>query len=350
MSAKTIQIDQANQSVTFPETTVIDELVVELFDRSASDERHELYDRVLRAGSYAYLEDRIGSFLATTATTIGAEFQYLKMLFDARQHSMATAEKGEIGEDSVLTELTVLADRRGWADEISGTGGVGGTLDGGANKTGDVVAHIGGTDGPCLAIEVKFDTKTAIGDTADAKHEKNRTDTAWSQLVESAANRDADIAMIVFDQSSASASVRKNVPDIEWLPGGGLAVMVDVGNGDFRNLIVAYTFARAILLEDSRSRLDAGLLSVVAARVLTEVKRCLQVRRHVEAIVRSARDLLGELEQSDAALESIQEMLTAVDADHPLGSTELITLHKGEDVRTAIARVGEELADLDGSA
>ena len=350
MSAKTIQIDQANQSVTFPETTVIDELVVELFDRSASDERHELYDRVLRAGSYAYLEDRIGSFLATTATTIGAEFQYLKMLFDARQHSMATAEKGEIGEDSVLTELTVLAERRGWADEIAGTGGAGGTLDGGANKTGDVVAHIGGTDGPCLAIEVKFDTKTAIGDTADAKHEKNRTDTAWSQLVESAANRDADIAMIVFDQGSASASVRKNVPDIEWLPGGGLAVMVDVGNGDFRNLIVAYTFARAILLEDSRSRLDAGLLSVVVSRVLTEVKRCLQVRRHAEAIVSSALALMGDLEQSDAALESIQEMLTAVDADHPLGSTELITLHKGEDVRTAIARVGEELADLDGSA
>ena len=53
MSAKTIRIDQANRSVTFPETTVIDELVVELFDREASDERHELYDRVLRAGSYA---------------------------------------------------------------------------------------------------------------------------------------------------------------------------------------------------------------------------------------------------------------------------------------------------------
>jgi hypothetical protein len=110
MSAKTIRIDQANRSVTFPETTVIDELVVELFDREASDERHELYDRVLRAGSYAYLEDRIGSFLATTATTIGAEFEYLKMLFNARQHSMATAEKGEIGEDSVLTELTVLSE------------------------------------------------------------------------------------------------------------------------------------------------------------------------------------------------------------------------------------------------
>lgn len=109
-------------------------------------------------------------------------------------------------------------------------------------------------------------------------------------------------------------------------------------------------FARAILLEDRRSRLDAGLLSVVVSRVLTEVKRCLQVRRHVEAIVSSALDLLGDLEQSDAALESIQEMLTAVDADHPPGSTELITLHRGEDVRTAIARVDKELDDLAGSA
>ena len=45
---------------------------------------------------------------------------------------------------------------------------------------------------------------------------------------------------------------------------------------------------------------------MVVSRVLTEVKRCLQVRRHVEAIVSSALDLLGDLEQSDAALEPIR--------------------------------------------
>ena len=109
MSAKTIRIDQANRSVTFPETTVIDDLVVELFDREATDERHELYDKVLRAGSYAYMEDRIGSFLSSTSDRIGAEFEYLKMLFAQRQHSMATSEKGEIAESSLLTELTGLA-------------------------------------------------------------------------------------------------------------------------------------------------------------------------------------------------------------------------------------------------
>jgi hypothetical protein len=43
-------------------------------------------------------------------------------------------------------------------------------------------------------------------------------------------------------------------------------------------------------------------------------------------------------------------VLTAVDADDPLGSTELITLHRGEDVRTTIARVDKELDDLAGSA
>ena len=347
MSVKVIRIDQANKSVTFPETTVIDELVVELFDKRPADERHELYDDVLRAGSYAYLDDRIGSFLSSTSDRIGLEFQYLKLLFDQRQHSMATSEKGEIAESSVLTELTGLAAQRGWDDEISGTGGDGGTLDGGLNKTGDVVAHIGGMAGPCLAIEVKFAKKTDLGSTSDAKHENNRADTAWSQLVESAANRDAGLAMIVFDQSSASSSIKNKVPDIEWLPGAGLAVMVDAGSGDFRNLIVAYTFARAILLEDSRSRLDAGLLSVVVSRVLTEVKRCLQVRQHVEDIIRSALQLQRDLEQSDAALESILEMLAVVDADHPLGSTELITLHKGGDVRTEIARVNKELADLE---
>lgn len=147
MSVKAIRIDQANRSVTFPEKIVVDDLVVELFDSSGAD-RDELYDRVLRVGSYAYLEDRIGSFLASTATTIGAEFKFLRMLFDALQHSMATSEKGEIAEDSVLRELTTLVDRRGWADEIADTGGVGGSLDEGANRTGDLVANIGGAKGP----------------------------------------------------------------------------------------------------------------------------------------------------------------------------------------------------------
>ena len=145
-------------TVWFPAVTVDDGLVVELFDKTADEKRQDLYDKVLRTGSYAYLEDRIGTFLGTTATTIGAEFEHLKLLFDRHQQSMVTAEKGAIGEDAVVSALEVVVDNRGWDDVITETGGVGGALDGvnkNVNKTGDVVAHIGGPDsgpdscGPC---------------------------------------------------------------------------------------------------------------------------------------------------------------------------------------------------------
>jgi hypothetical protein len=226
------------------------------------------------------------------------------------------------------------------------TGGVGGALDDGANKTGDVVARVGGPDGPRLAIEVKFDKKVTLGEVDDAKHQNNRADTAWSQIVEAAANREAGLAMIVVDQGSASSSVLAAVEDVAWLEGAGLVVLVDAERGDFRNLVVAYTFARSLLLAAARPDLQPELLAVVVSRALNEVKRCLAARKHVKAIVKSAEELLKELGQSEAALESIVELLGSIDANNPLGAAELFTLHRGEDVREALTRQAKELENL----
>ena len=346
MPKEAIRIDQVNQTVWFPAVTVDDGLVVELFDKTADEKRQDLYDKVLRTGSYAYLEDRIGTFLGTTATTIGAEFEHLKLLFDRHQQSMVTAEKGAIGEDAVAAALEMVVGGRGWGDVIIETGGVGGALDDGANKTGDVVARVGGPDGPRLAIEVKFDKKVTLGEVDDAKHQNNRADTAWSQIVEAAANREAGLAMIVVDQGSASSSVLAAVEDVAWLEGAGLVVLVDAERGDFRNLVVAYTFARSLLLAAARPDLQPELLAVVVSRALNEVKRCLAARKHVKAIVKSAEELLKELGQSEAALESIVELLGSIDANNPLGAAELFTLHRGEDVRGALTRQAKELENL----
>ncbi len=165
-------------------------------------------------------------------------------------------------------------------------------------------------------------------------------------VVEAAANRKAVLAMIVVDEGSASPSVKGAVEDVAWLEGAGLVVMVNAERGDFRNLVVAYTFARSLLLAAARPDLEPELLAVVVSRALTEVRRCLDVRKHAEAIARSSVELLKDLGQSEAALASILELLESVDADHPLGATELFTLHRGEDVREAVARLGKELEGL----
>ena len=250
------------------------------------------------------------------------------------------------GEDDLEQALKALITDRGWDDSIVPTGNTGGELKGGANKTGDLLACIGGVDGPRLVLEVKFDKSINLGDLSDAKHEQNEKDTAWSQLVEAAANRKARLSMIVFDKGSASSDIKKRVRDVTWLPGAGLAVMVDPERGDYRNLEVAYGFARALLLATARPELDAELLSVVVSRALREVQRCLKAQDHVEAIVGSACALLVDLQQSDAALSSIQELLETVDAEHPLTGKDLFALHEGEDVRAAIDRVEKELDDL----
>jgi hypothetical protein len=229
-----------------------------------------------------------------------------------------------------------FATARGWGDSIQPLGDVVGDLP--DNKTGDLVVRVGGPDGPAIAIEVKFDKNFKFGDVADSTHEnKNLADIAWSQVVEAAENRDAELAMIVFDKGSLSPSVKENLEDVLWMPGGGLAVMVDVERDDLRNLTTVYSFARSLLLAMTRRDLGAEMLSVVVSRASREVRRCLDARGHIDKIVSSAGALIVDLEQSHAELDSILRVLESVDADHPLGATELLTLHEGAEVRKAIA-------------
>ncbi|MBT4656572.1 MAG: hypothetical protein HOB61_05935, partial [Actinobacteria bacterium] len=58
MSKNAIRIDQINETVTFPETVVTDELVRLLFDDTPTAERDELYDLIIRFGAFAYMDDR----------------------------------------------------------------------------------------------------------------------------------------------------------------------------------------------------------------------------------------------------------------------------------------------------
>ena len=348
MSKNAIRIDQINETVTFPETVVTDELVRLLFDDTPTAERDELYDLIIRFGAFAYMDDRIGAFLSSTADDVGAKFEYLKLLYAERQRSMATAEKGALAEKDVEVAFRELVASRSWADVVEATGEAAGALEG--NKTGDVVIHIGGQGGPRIAVEVKFDKNTALGSAGLAKHEnKNHEDTAWSQLVEAGANREASLSLIVFDRGSASPTVKSAVQDVAWLPGAGLAVMVDAEQGDFSNLEVAYGFARGLLLAASRPDINAELLSVVVSRAMTEVQRCLGVRKHVMTIMKSAQLMMVDLEQSNAALEGISEMLATVSAENPLGQSDLLTLDQGEDVRDARKRTEKEMKELGGS-
>jgi len=347
MSKNAIRIDQINETVTFPETVVTDELVRLLFDDTPTAERDELYDLIIRFGAFAYMDDRIGAFLSSTADDVGAKFEYLKLLYAERQRSMATAEKGALAEKDVEVAFRELVASRSWNDLVEPTGQTGGVLKG--NKTGDVVIHVGGHGGPRLVVEVKFDKSVALGGAEDAKHDKNRTDTAWSQLVEAGANREAALSLIVFDRGSLHTSVKSAVQDVAWLPGAGLAVLVDAEMGDFSNLEVAYGFARGLLLAASRPNINAELLSVVVSRAMTEVQRCLGVRKHVMTIMKSAQLMMVDLEQSNAALEGISEMLATVSAENPLGQSGLLTLHQGEDVRDARKRTEKEMKELGGS-
>ena len=121
-----------------------------------------------------------------------------------------------------------------WGDEIEQSGKIKGNLDG--NKVGDVLATIEltpsdgtPTEHTVIGIEVKFDKSVSLGDpakmnveTGDSKDKGFKASTqktAWSQLLETKANRDSPFSIMGFDANLLSADMRNNVEDVAYIPG-----------------------------------------------------------------------------------------------------------------------------------
>src|SRR5690606_17261624 len=87
------------------------------------------------------------------------------------------------------------------------TGNTAGSLP--KNKTGDIICEVNGTSDLKIAIECKFDKSVRLGDIESKDIFTKKSDTAWSQLIETQANRDAKISLIVFDISLVDNSIIK---------------------------------------------------------------------------------------------------------------------------------------------
>src|SRR5690606_2548150 len=116
------------------------------------------------------------------------------------------------------------------------------------NKTGDIICEVNGTPDLKIAIECKFDKSVKLGtiDTKDLFIRK--TDTAWSQLIESNANRNSKVSLIVCDISLVGDSILKFCEHVGYIPEIGFIAIIDSQKGDYSSLVIAYMLARDIAL------------------------------------------------------------------------------------------------------
>lgn len=365
-SAK-IKLGRARCEVTVDKFVSDDPILFDLLDSTPKAERREMLAAVLHIGALAMQEDRVHALIDATEKELFPKLEGFKRMFIARKLEFErTTQKGEKAEVDIVDLLNDYIAECGWNDYAEQSGKTKGAL--ARNKTGDVlcVLEFGEhrTAGAArLAIEVKFDKGVVFGDpqtkdvfvaddkvTGDLK--RSAFDTAWSQLLETRANRDCPFSMIVLDRQLAHKTVLDAVADVAFLPGvPGFVVVIDSQSGDYSNLKIAYRIARDLALYYRRSEdeIDVPLLELIVGRIihfLGSAKKISEiVRKNSEATVRMNKQVQDEVGRLVHLAEFTQGYLRKFLQDKTLSPKDLTEFYFAADAKQSWRQDNKWLAD-----
>ena len=211
-----IKLDQTNKAVNISECSIEHPLIFKYFDDLPDKQRDDEFKRALQIGVIALMEDRFAAFLSRTEGELGTQLESLKLIYERNVKAKEkTAESGTSAETEIFNEIRTYLERVGHSDdEVQMTGSTVGAIK--RNKTGDIVLTVNGDATKKIAVEIKFDQSLALGEIDGTDSLGRPRDTAISQMIESMANRDAKMAIIVFDQNRSSDGLKNSVNGISW--------------------------------------------------------------------------------------------------------------------------------------
>jgi len=327
-----ININQKLNRVEIKEFELSNEIVFNYFNNLPSSERDDKFLKAIYIGVLALMEDRISAFLAKTTNELGTELESLKMIFDMKKELFyKTTMKGSLAEDDIAEFLNNYFTEKKLKDRATLTGNTTGSLP--RNKTGDIICEVDGKTELRIAIECKFDKSLKLGDIESKDIFTRKTDTAWSQLIETQANREAKVSLIVFDKALIDNSILKNYENVGFLPAVGFIAVIDSQRGDYSNLVIAYMLARDIALNAKEVELDKELLSLIVNRIIKDINETLTIRNLVEANIENNKAILKQLEKSLLLMEFNQKYLAKFLSDGKLTKKDLLDFYSGEEVK-----------------
>ncbi len=341
----TVSLDQKRRRVQVSSFELENDVVFEFFNKLPSSDRDEKLHRALYIGVLALMEDRLSSFLSNTANNLGTELESLKLIFDMKQELFYKSSlKGSLAEVDVAEFLGQFVKSRRFEDNVYLTGSTTGSLP--RNKTGDILCEVGGRTDLRIAIECKFDKGIRLGDIRTKDVFARSTDTAWSQLLEAQANRDGRVGIIVLDAALVDNSVLAEVQDLKYIPEIGFVVIVDSLRGDYRNLAVAYAFARDLVMRPKAEEIDLDILAIIVNRTAKDLADAASIRSLVISNIDNAKAILTRLEKSMLMFEFNSRYLAKFMRDGTLSKQDLLAFYAGEEVRERFRSLEQEISGL----
>lgn len=315
------------------------------FNNLPAKERGNKLFRALYIGVLALMEDRISAFLAKTSNELGTELESLKMIFEMKKELFyKTAVKGMLAEKEIAEFLNnYFADRK-IEDKAILTGNQTGNLP--KNKTGDIICEIDGKSGLRIAIECKFDKSIKLGEIESKEIFTQKTDTAWSQLLEVQANRDSKVSIIVFDISLVDTFILNHFENVGFIPGVGFVTIIDSQKGDYSNLAIAYMLARDIAINSKEPELDLNFLSIIVNRIIKDINEILNIRKLVESNIENNKAILNQLQKSMLLMEFNQKYLSSFLKNGKLSKKDMLSFYTGEEVKEEYKAVEKEIRNV----
>lgn len=337
-----LKINQQLKRVEISNFEIENQIVFNYFDNLPATERDEKLLRAVYIGILALMEDRISSFLAKTNNELGTELESLKIIFEMKKELFYKSTiKGILAEDEIAEFLNNYFQERRIKDKAFLTGNTAGNIP--KNKTGDIICEINGNPDLKIAIECKFDKSVRFGDIETKDIFTRKSDTAWSQLIEAQANRDAKVSLIVFDISLVENSILKNFENVGYIPEIGFVAIINSQKGDYSNLAIAYMLARDIALNAKSVELEKDLLAILVNRIIKDINEVLTIKSLVLNNIDNNKAILKQLEKSILLMEFNQDYLKKFLKDGTLTKKDLLDYYSGEDVKDKYKLIEKEI-------
>lgn len=340
-----LRINQQLKRIEISNFEIENQVVFNYFDNLPVSERDEKLFKALYIGVLALMEDRISAFLSKTTNELGTELESLKMIFEMKKELFyKTTIKGSLAEDDIAEFLNQYFKEKRLKDTAYLTGNEAGNLP--RNKTGDILCRVNGDSDLKIAIECKFDKSIKLGDFDSKDVFTRKYDTAWSQLIESDANRASKVSIIVFDISLVDNSILKIFENVGFIQSIGFIAIIDSQKGDFSNLAIAYMLARDIAMNAKDVELDKDVLAMIVNRIIKDINEITQIKRLVEGNIQNNKSILKQLEKSMLLMEFNQEYLSKFLKDGTLTKKDLLDFYMGEDVKDKYKLIEKEINGL----
>ncbi|WP_167343107.1 hypothetical protein [Nonlabens sp. SY33080] len=339
-----VNLNQKLKRVELKSFEIENEIIFNYFDSIPSKDREDKLFKALYIGVLALMEDRLSAFLSKTSNELGTELESLKMIFDMNKELFyKSSVKGNLAEEEIAQFLNDYFASKKLGDQAFLTGNTVGNLP--RNKTGDIVCELEGDKGLRIVIECKFDKSIAMGDIRSKDVFSRRNDTVWSQLIESQANRNSEVGIIVLDRALVSNSILNEIENVGYIPSIGFVAIIDSQRGDYTNLSIAYMLCRDIAINSEKTSLNKDILGMIVSRIIKDINEVKTIKSLVQSNIDNNKNILKQLEKSMQLMEFNQEYLSEFLKTGNISKESLLKFYYADDVKDKFNLIEKEIND-----